>query len=253
MTAGSSMKREMALMRKEESLIHSDIDKVRKALETTLAEVGKLVEDEPAHSTNFIQDPKKNISSAAINSTKSATKNSSKVETVLQTQKTILENLFKHLKGGIASINAKESSSKKVSDKQITELEEKVKEDQAKMALNLTLSKYDHAALVNKTKSDKIELQFWTHERERGQNMFHMNLKMQHELMNRVESVIGVCKDAVTKGHVDQDLIKKIAAQALPKAFLEMQSTVDQSSQQYYSQVISAEDWAAWMASQKKL
>merc|ERR1719159_2371910 len=103
-------------MRNEERQIHSDIDKVRKALETTLAEVGKLVENHPARSTNLIQDPKKNISSAAINSTKAPKKNISsaainstmattsnsskaKVEAVLQAQGTILEDLLKHLKG----------------------------------------------------------------------------------------------------------------------------------------------------------
>jgi len=272
MKTSTSMKREMALMRDAEEIqINSDIDKVRKALETTLAEVGQLVENQPAHSTNLIQDAKKNISSAApsqekatakvnasiANSTKSATINSSKAEVdkkakvkaVLQAQQTILENLFKHLKGSIVNINASESSSKEVSEKQIKQLQEQLKEDEAKTAKNLTLSKYDHAALVNKTKSDKIELQFWTHERNLGHRMFHTNLKMHHNLMNRVESVIDVCKEAVTKGRVDQDLIKKIAAQALPKTFLEMQSTVDQSTQQYYSQVISADDWAAWMAS----
>jgi hypothetical protein len=275
MKTGTSMKREMALMRNEERQIHSDIDEVRKALETTLAEVSQLVDDQPLRSTNFIQGAKTNISSAdhsqekatktlnasVTNSTKSATSNSSKVaevdkktkvQAVLQAQGAILENLFKHLKGDIVNINEKESSSKEVSDKQIKHLQEQVKEDEAKMAQNLTLSKYDHAALVNKTKSDKIELQFWTHERNLGHQMFHTNLKMQHDLMNRVKSVIDVCKDAVTKGHVDQDLLKKIAAQAVPKAFLEMQSTVDQSAQQYYSQVIPAEDWAAWMASRKK-
>jgi len=266
MTTGSSMKREMALMRKEESQIYSDIDKVREALETTLAEVGQLVENQAARSTNFIQDAKNNISSAApskekatekvnasiANSTKSATSNSSKVKAVLQAQQTILENLFKHLKGSIVNISNKESSSNEVSEKQIKQLQEQLKADEANMAKNLTLSKYENAALVNKTKSDKAELQFWTHERNFGHQMFHANLKTQHDLMNRVESVIDVCKEAVTKGRVDQGLLKKIATQALPKAFLEMEKSVDQSTQQYYSEVIPADDWTAWMASKKK-
>jgi len=266
MTTGTSMKREMAMMRKEQSQIYSDIDKVRKALEKTLAEVGQLVENQPAHSTGFMQGANKNLSSAApskvnatekvkANSTKSVTSNSSKakVKSVLQAQQKILENLFKDLKGSIVENDDKESSSKQVSEKQIKHLQEQLKEDEAKMAQNLTLSKYDHAALVNKTRSDKLELQFWNHESNLGHEMFHTNLKIQHKLMNHLQSVLDACKDAVTKGSVDQDLVKRIAAQALPKAFLEMRKTVDQSAQQYYSQVISADDWAAWMASQKKL
>lgn len=333
------MRRELALLHKQESQISSDIEHVKKSLDTVLVAIGQLVELKPG--TTSTQEAKKTISSSASSEEKATGKRSSprayhevakdllkkledgkevnsdevirsvrevanstnvsckkeatkkanssitnstkvsskqdaankvqtarsttskasnavaaiskkaKVQAVVQAQQSVLENLFQHLKGNIVSLNKEESSSKEVSQKQITRLEERLKEEEAKMTKK-DLSKLEHEELINQTRTDKVELQFWTDERNLGHQMWHTNLKLQHGLMSRVRSVISACKEAVTKGHVDSQLIKQIQAQALPKAFLQMQSTVEQKTQQYYAHVVSVTDWTTWIAAQSK-
>lgn len=274
MTTGSLMRMELALVHKQESQIYSDIEKVKTSLETALVEISQLVEHPSANSTNTTHETKKTIvskahseitqkvhagisnSTAATPATNKSSKvvaavgKTAKVQAVIQAQQTILENLFQHLKGNIVNLNKEESSSKDESQKQIKRLEARLNEEETKLARK-DISKFEHEDLVNRTRTDKVELQFWTHERSLGHSMWHTNLKMQHGLMSRVKSVIDVCKEAVLKGRVDPGLIKKLQKQAVPTAFVQMRSAIEEKTQQYYTHVLSATDWATWMSNHR--
>jgi len=262
----------MGMLQKRENEMYSDIEEVRKNLNMALLELGQLVEHQPANTTNstlehqtankiknFTTEATKKVNASGNNSTKVSPKDENakkvvavvgkkaKVRAVVQAQQTILENLFKHLKSNIVNLNKEESSSKTEAAKQIKRLEARLKKDETELARK-DLSKFEHEELVNRTRTDKFELQYWNRDRSLGHQMWHTNLKMEHSLMNRVHTVISACKEAVAKGGVDPKLLKKLQGQALPKAFIEMQSTIKHKSQQYYAHVLTAR----WMEVQSE-
>jgi len=161
------------------------------------------------------------------------------VRKVVNEQKSLLENLFKHLKSNIVNLNKQENQAKQVAQKSIQRLQERLKKDKAELQ-KPNLSKFEHDRLVNRTRTDTFELQYWTRDRSLGHSMFHTNLKMQHGLMSRVKSVIAACKEAAVKGRIDPAMVKKLKAQALPTAFVEMRSNLKHKAQQYYAHVLTA-------------
>lgn len=169
-----------------------------------------------------------------------------KVKQVAQKQEAILETLFKHLKSNIVNLNKQESSAKEVAAKSIQRLQARLKADKAELQKK-GLSAFEHERLVNRTRTDTFELQYWTRDRSLGHQMFHTNLKLQHGLMSRVHEVIAACKEAASKGRVDPEVMKKLHTQALPKAFVEMQSTLKHKAQQYYAHVLTAR----WMVAEE--
>jgi len=161
------------------------------------------------------------------------------VRKVVNEQKTLLENLFKHLKSNIVNLNKQENTAKQVAEAAIKRLQERMKKDKAELQ-KPNLSKFEHDRLVNRTRTDTFELQYWTRDRSLGHSMFHTNLKMQHGLMSRVKSVIAACKDAALKGRIDPAIVKKLKATALPTAFVEMRVNLKHKAQQYYAHVLTA-------------
>lgn len=161
------------------------------------------------------------------------------VRKVVNEQKTLLENLFKHLKSNIVNLNKQENTAKATTEAAIKRLQERMKKDKAELQ-KPNLSKFEHDRLVNRTRTDTFELQYWTRDRSLGHSMFHTNLKMQHGLMSRVKSVIAACKDAALKGRIDPAIVKKLKATALPTAFVEMRVNLKRKAQQYYAHVLTA-------------
>eukprot|EP00746_Dinoflagellata_sp_MGD_P163807 gnl/MRDRNA2_/MRDRNA2_92042_c1_seq1.p1 gnl/MRDRNA2_/MRDRNA2_92042_c1~~gnl/MRDRNA2_/MRDRNA2_92042_c1_seq1.p1 ORF type:complete len:340 (+),score=76.80 gnl/MRDRNA2_/MRDRNA2_92042_c1_seq1:94-1113(+) len=169
-----------------------------------------------------------------------------RVRQVAQAQQTILENLFKHLKSNIVNLNKQEGSSKEVASKNIQRLQARMKADKAELQKK-GLSQFEHDRLVNRTRTDTFELQYWTRDRSLGHQMFHTNLKLEHGLMARVHEVIAACKDAASKGHMDPAMLKKLQGETVPKAFVEMRSNLKRQAQKYYAHVLTAR----WMAAEE--
>lgn len=245
--------------------MNAEIDEVQSTLDLALVDLGNLVEKQTANTTNSSNTTEQmhagSSNSSQVPSKKEAIKTETqpgkpalnktsnavaavgtkaqRVRKVVQTQQTILEKLFKHLKSNIVNLNKEENSAKQISEKAVQKLQARLKSDKAE--LNKTgLSKFEHDRLVNRTRTDTFELQYWTRDRSLGHSMFHTNLKMQHGLMSRVHSVIAACKDVALKGHVDPEMMKMLRAQALPKAFIQMRSSLKHKAQQYYAHVLTA-------------
>lgn len=270
---------EVSLLQKTQKEIYSDIDKVQKTVSFALVELQQWVRKEPVNMTNRnttnsskVDSKQHTVNSEEHATPKMSTKNApmkqnapkagvntssnfmapvgstaqskeKRVRAVAHEQQSILENLFKHLKGNIVNLNKQEQQSKDVAAKNIQRLQARLKADKAE--LNKTgLSQFEHDRLVNRTRTDTFELQYWTRDRSLGHQMFHTNLKMEHGLMSRVHQVIAACKDAALKGHMDPEMMKKLKSEAIPKAFVQMKSTLEHRAQQYYAHVLTAR----WMA-----
>jgi hypothetical protein len=277
---------QLSLLQRTQKEMYSDIDEVQKSLKLTLVELQQWVHKEPVNTTNrAIVHPKhrtaysqkfrgNNTNSSKVDSKRIAnseehtptmmspktapmkqnvapagSKPESKEARVLEvahTQQGILESLFKHLKSNIVNLNKQEEKSKDVAAKSIQRLQARLKADKAELQKR-GLSQFEHDRLVNRTRTDTFELQYWTRDRSLGHQMFHTNLKMEHGLMSRVHQVIAACKDAAVKGHMDPELMKKLKAQAVPNAFVQMKSTLEHRAQQYYAHVLTAR----WMAAEE--
>jgi len=161
------------------------------------------------------------------------------VSKAVKSEETVLEKLFKHLKSNIANFNKDEVNSKQVALRQIQRYTTQIKKEKAELQQK-GISKFTHELLVNRTRTDTFELQYWSRDRSLGHQMFHSNLKMTHGLMSRVQTVISACKDAIAKGHVDKALWKKVQEQALPHEFIQMRANVKHRAQQYYAHVFTA-------------
>jgi len=260
--------KEMGLLQQTQKQMSSDIDEVQKVLKVALVELEQWVQKEPANATNStIAHPKVQGNSSKVPSTEKAGKKGdaieptmnksskvvaaldskkARVQKVAQTQEAVLENLFKHLKSNIVNLNKEEGSAKEVAAKSMQRLQKRLKAEQAELQKK-GLSSFEHDRLVNRTRTDTFELQYWTRDRSLGHQMFHTNLKMQHGLMSRVHEVIAACKEAALKGHLDPAMMKKLQAQSTPKAFIEMRSNLNHKAQQYYAHVLTAR----WMVAEE--
>lgn len=179
-------------------------------------------------------------------STTPAASKQDRVRKIAKTQEAILESLFKHLKSNIVHLNKQEGAAKEAAAKSIQRLQARLKADKAELQKK-DLSQFEHDRLVNRTRTDTFELQYWTRDRTLGHQMFHTNLKMEHGLMSRVHEVIAACKDAAAKGHIDPKLVGKLQSQALPKVFIQMRSNLKHQAQQYYAHVLTAR----WMVAEE--
>jgi len=258
----------LSLLRKIQSEIKSDINEVQRTLKVSLVELEHWAQKEaanksnntvvhPKHDAAFVHEVKGNSSKSinmsttgmhnafkpGINASSSLLAHSSgraaRVRQVAQAQQSILETLFKHLKSNIVNLNKQEGSSKEVAAKNIQRLQARLKADKAGLQKK-DLSQFEHDRLVNRTRTDTFELQYWTRDRSLGHQMFHTNLKLEHGLMSRVHQVIAACKDAALKGHMDPEMLKKLQGQSVPKAFVEMQSSLAHQAQKYYAHVLTA-------------
>lgn len=160
------------------------------------------------------------------------------VKKIAQAQQTILQNLFKHLKANIVNLNKEENKGKQEAQTEVQQLQARLKRD--KEQLNKTgLSKFDRERLVNRTRMDTFELQYWTRDRSLEHSMFHTNLKMQHALMSRVKTVISACKEAAAKGRVTPMMMRKLRSQAMPNAFMQMRWGLKHKAEQYHAHVLT--------------
>jgi len=221
---------------------HSTEGNPRQEAALVKEQASKKVNASFTNSSQIISKEKATTSANVV----AASSHKAKVKQVAQKQESILETLFKHLKSNIVNLNKQESSAKEVAAKSIQRLQARLKKDKEELQKK-GLSSFEHDRLVNKTRTDTFELQYWTRDRSLGHSMFHTNLKMQHTLMSRVHDVIAVCKEAASKGHVDPGLMRKLQSQALPKAFIQMRSTLNHKAQQYYAHVLTAR----WMVAEE--
>eukprot|EP00747_Dinoflagellata_sp_TGD_P184289 gnl/TRDRNA2_/TRDRNA2_39792_c0_seq1.p2 gnl/TRDRNA2_/TRDRNA2_39792_c0~~gnl/TRDRNA2_/TRDRNA2_39792_c0_seq1.p2 ORF type:complete len:282 (-),score=75.10 gnl/TRDRNA2_/TRDRNA2_39792_c0_seq1:18-863(-) len=141
----------------------------------------------------------------------------------LEKEKKVLEGLFTHLKSNIADFNKNEKKGKSDNTAMLTSLKKRLAADQEKLK-SKSLSQFQHEALLNRTRMEQKEIQYWSTGREIQHNMFHAHLKMTHGLMERVKSVLDAYNDMLTKGKLDAKTKEaiKMASESLPKAFIEM-------------------------------
>lgn len=160
------------------------------------------------------------------------------VKAKVKAEQSVLEKLFKHLKSNVVKLNKQDSERKKVSEEAVQRLQARLKKDKAESERK-DASAFEHELAVNRTRTDEVELRYWTQDRSLGHQMFHDNLKVTHGLMGRVKSVIDACKEAAAKGHVDADLLKKVKAQSLQRAFVQMHDDLEYRSQVSYHEVLT--------------
>lgn len=141
----------------------------------------------------------------------------------MMAEKDILEGLFAHLKSSIKGLNTQEKKDKTENSAELKKIQARLLHDQARLKdPKAHLSAFEHAELVNRTRIEEHEVQYWSHGRELQHGMFHANLKLTHGLMQRVKSVMEAYQQAIQKGHVDPKMVKSLDAISLPKAFLQM-------------------------------
>lgn len=157
------------------------------------------------------------------------------IKAKLQGEQSMLENLFKHLKGNIANFNKEEKKGKEDSEKLIEKLQARVKDEKSRLQKK-GLSHFEHELLTNHTKMDEIELKYRLEDRKLGHQMFHTNLKLTHGLMARVKNVLEVYSDAIAKGHVDQELINKVKKEGSAQAFVQIREELQKNTQLYHTQ-----------------
>lgn len=192
-------------------------------------------------------EPKKNQSHAAGHSSAAHTKFASskaalnktakafavkKFQKQVKDEKSVLENLFKHLKANIANFNKQESKDKVKNDKMKEKLEARLKKDEEALAMK-NISAFEKERLTNATRLEKHELEYWSRDRDLEHHMFHSNLKMTHGLMSRVKSVIEAYKEAETTGKISPELMKKVHLAAPAQAFIEMRHDLKERAQLY--------------------
>jgi hypothetical protein len=160
-------------------------------------------------------------------------------------EKSVLEDLFAHLKINIGRFNKAESEDKTRTEKMKARLEARLKTAKAKLAMK-NCSAFEHELLTNQTRQDEAELKYFSRDRDLGHQMFHGNLKMTHGLMSRVKTVLGIYNEAAEKGHVDAELLKKAQGMTLPKTFfLQMREEMKQNAQKYEMHLRQTEQLAA--------
>jgi len=150
------------------------------------------------------------------------------VSTKLKAQQLKLGDLLKHLKSNIAEFNKRESDQKKDSQVYAEKLKKRLEEDHRRLK-DPNLSAFDHALLVNRTRTEESELKFWTRGRELQHDMFHSNLKLTHGLMSRVKTVIEAYKQVLTHGKLDSKLEKVLheTSSSMPKAFIQQEHKLE--------------------------
>jgi len=145
----------------------------------------------------------------------------------------VLNDLFKHLKVNIANFNKQETHDKDKTVEIRKRLEARLAKDKATLAMK-NISDFERERLVNSTRMEAHELEYWTRDRDLQHHMFHSNLKMTHGLMSRVKTVMEAYKEAFTKGKINPDLLKKVHDMGPTKAaFLEMRNDVKERAHLY--------------------
>mmetsp|Transcript_96532 Transcript_96532/g.259563 ORF Transcript_96532/g.259563 Transcript_96532/m.259563 type:complete len:194 (+) Transcript_96532:1-582(+) len=136
----------------------------------------------------------------------------------LMVQHDALKNMLAHLKSSIKNMNKQEAEGKVNAKKQIEKLQQRLVSEQQKLKQS-GLSDFDHELLVNRTRTDEKELEYWTRSRDLQHGMFHSSLKMTHGLMSKANAVIEAYNTVLATGKLSPELAKQLEAVStqLPK------------------------------------
>lgn len=259
--------RELVMLQSETRKMDSDITNVQSKLHSALVSLRQFLDSTPLpppatnhhknassvnHTESGLQTEKAAVffpAMAAVNKSLKLAKQAkaskvTKAKAVvgakarIQQEASVLDKLFKHLKSNIVKLNSEERSGKKTSEEAIQRLQARLKKDKAALQ-NKGLSAFEHELLVNRTKTEEFEINYWSRDRSLGHSKFHDNLKITHGLMSRVRDILAAYKQAASKGHVDKSLMKKVEAQSEPKVFIQMREDLEASAQAYYSHVLA--------------
>lgn len=129
---------------------------------------------------------------------------------LLLKQDAALKKLLAHLKSNIGSINKEEVGQKVSRTKEIEGLQRRLAEDQEKLKGSLTEDERAH--LVNHTKVEEEELNFYTRDRELQHGMYHSSLKINNDLIRRVNDVVQAYNEVMSTGKLTQETHKKLSA-----------------------------------------
>mmetsp|Transcript_60059 Transcript_60059/g.173139 ORF Transcript_60059/g.173139 Transcript_60059/m.173139 type:complete len:252 (-) Transcript_60059:32-787(-) len=143
---------------------------------------------------------------------------SSKSHEALMKQHAALQDLLAHLKANIKNINKGEVGGKEVGQKEIEQIKQRLAHEQEQLK-NTSISSFQRELLVNRTRSDKHALEYWTRSRELEHGMFHSSLKMTHGLMAKVNAVMKAYEDVLKTGALSPKSASalKTVADRLPK------------------------------------
>lgn len=183
-----------------------------------------------AKNATSVETAKKSLKGAATNKTNKTTlvhvMSKAEIKATLSNEQNLLKDLMKHLNNQIQTYNKQASDSKDLTEKMKKRFAEKLKKDEAALQQK-GLSDFDHARLVNATRMDHQDLDYWTKDQELRHGMFHSNLKMSNTLLASVQSVLAGYNIAVAKGGVDEKLLKKVQASMLSISASFVQSRKD--------------------------
>lgn len=136
----------------------------------------------------------------------------------------VLQKLYAHLKSNIAQLNKEEGHGKDDRQKAVERLQQRLAQE--RQQLNGTnLTSFQRNLLVNRSRTDERELQYWQHSNALHHSMYHTSLKMTHGLMKRVNEVMQAYKEVIATGKLSPTVAKSLKAVAsnLPQALLQLQ------------------------------
>lgn len=162
----------------------------------------------------------------------------------LEKEKSVLAGLMSKMKSNIMNFNKEEKKGKAEEDKMLEHIKERLAKGQAELK-NPKLSAFEHAALVNQTTSEQLEVKYWTQGRDIQHSMFHSNLKMTHGLMSRVQTVIKAYQDALAHGKLDPKTLKDVKAISAQKSFIEMTESLRTEATDYITHIKKAAELLA--------
>lgn len=231
----ASAERAEIALRREATSLESAVG----TMDATIFSVAARLEQASELLGGAVEAPKAKAEPVATNATAKKEANAThpaavkkNLTAVLSKEQDVLQGLFAHLKKNIKHFNEEETKGKKDNARRVKELQAKLKRDQEQLKSG-KLSKFMHEALVNRTRLEEHELQYWSRGREIEHSMFHSNLKMSHGLMQRVKTVMEAYTQALSKGAVDPKVLKEMSAAAIPRAFVQLREKLGKVAKQH--------------------
>jgi len=124
-----------------------------------------------------------------------------------------LKAVYESLNKGIVRGNKHEHQGVEEDAKNIETVDARIKAGE--LELNSTnISAFRREMIVNRTRSDVVELKYWKQHRDSSHGVFHAHLKMAHGMMDRIKEVTEVYEAVLAGGKVDKNKLNQKLKQA---------------------------------------
>lgn len=130
---------------------------------------------------------------------------------LLMKQHEALKALLSNLKSSIKNLNKGETEGKEEGKLQVEKVKQRLEHEREELKQK-NLTGFRRQLLVNRTRTDEKELEYWTRSRELQHGMFHANLKMTHGLMSKAHAVMEAYDSVMASGKLNADLAKALQA-----------------------------------------